>query len=107
MKNLPLEVLQLLLTVLAMLFAIGWTWGVNFVFQDGEIFGKAGEWLENKLPVWALKPTIGCPVCMASVHGTLIFIVFLLGLVPWWYWFFFLLSLCGFNAIIRKYIYGE
>ena len=40
------------------------THAIAISFEDGEIFEKAGAWLETKLPkLW--KPLIGCPVCMA------------------------------------------
>lgn len=102
-----LQLLYLLITFLASMFAVGWIWGVHYTFQDGEIFGKIGNWLESKLPLWALKPTIGCPVCMASVHGTIIFLLFLAGIVPLWYWLVFVFMVCGFNAIIKRFLYGE
>src|SRR5690348_14395957 len=76
-----------------------WIWGVHFCFMGNQIFGKTGEWLNKRLPKWMCKPLFLCPMCMASIHGTVIFL--LSGMT---YHFechlFFVVALCGLNDII-------
>lgn len=79
-----------------------WIWGFNLAFQEGEILGKPGEWINRHLPEWIVKPTIGCPLCMASIHGTGWY------LFAWWgsyhfvFHILFVVCVCGLNTVIYK-----
>lgn len=84
--------------ILVILIAVTWIWGFHYTFKDGEIFGRPGNWMRVRLPEWFLKPTIDCQYCMSSVHGTIIFLVFL-NSYPWWTWPLFCFCCCGTTAI--------
>jgi hypothetical protein len=80
--------------------ASAWCWGFSNAFDDGEIFGKAGDWLDEKLPKMLNKPLWSCPKCMPSVHGTIWFLIsnqsgFIM-------WILFIVSVSGVNTIIYK-----
>jgi len=82
------------------LFVALWCWGAHNAFKDGEIFGYAGNFLRKVMPSWVLDPTIDCPVCMASIHGTVWFLIW----VPEWSfipWIMFIVAISGFNYIIQ------
>lgn len=49
------------------------------------------------------KPLFACPYCMASVHGSIIFFVFLLPLLGFWGWIPFCVCLCGLNYVITQF----
>lgn len=76
-----------------------WIWGVHFCFMGNQIFGKVGEWLNNRLPKWACKPLFLCPMCMASVHGTVIYLASPMHYL-WYMHLLFVVALCGLNDII-------
>lgn len=44
-------------------------------FQDGEIFGKAGNWVEYALREYWSKPVVNCSVCMAPWWGSLYYLI--------------------------------
>lgn len=52
-----------------------WCWGFHNAFEDDQIFFFIGKWARRNIHENWLKPFIGCPICMASVHGT------------FWYWY--------------------
>ena len=84
----------LLHSLIAALFSFGWT----TLFDDGQIFGKAGAWLDEKLPTWASKPLYGCAICNAFWVATLMYWIF-------WgsTWYIWLMTGCisvGVNSII-------
>lgn len=87
--------------ILVAFIAVGWIWGFEYTFKEGEIFGRPGQWMRRNLPEWMLKPTIDCKYCMSSVHGTLFFLLFLND-YPWWAWIIFCFFCCGFTAILDK-----
>ena len=83
-----------------------WIWGFYAAFQDGMIFGFAGNFFLDKLPSWACKPLFSCPTCMASIHGGA------------WYWMLsnyhsfigaltFIVCVAGINFIIKEQLYPE
>jgi len=49
--------------------------GIWNAFGPGMIFGKAGDFLDSILPKYATKPLFECPPCMASVHGSWVWLV--------------------------------
>lgn len=72
-----------------------------FSMQEGEIFGRLGNWLYNHAPVAIHKPLFDCPICMTPWYGTVIY-----ALIPgpfhvehWWY---LILASMGLNVIIVK-----
>jgi hypothetical protein len=78
-----------------------WCWGFHNAFEEGEIFGKIGDWLYNRFPEYWLKPLIGCPICMVSVHGTIWFL-----LTQDWHfltWIMFIVSASGLNYVIHNF----
>ena len=47
-----------------------WIWGFYAATREGEILGfikyYGDKYIKNE---WIIKPTYGCPICMASVHS--------------------------------------
>lgn len=87
--------------IAAILIAVAWIWGFEYTFKDGEIFGPIGNYLRARVNEWYLKPLFECKYCMASVHGTLMFVILLWG-YPWWMWIIFCFCCCGTTAIFDK-----
>lgn len=84
--------------IAVILITVAWIWGFEYTFKEGEIFGKPGEWMRAHLSEWITKPTFDCKYCMASVHGTIFYALFLLN-YPWWMWIVFCFCVCGTTAI--------
>lgn len=95
----------------ALLFAglnILWIVGVWNAFLPGQILSPIGDLLSgnNKAPIpfdgmapeWVTKPLYECPMCCASVHGTLWWFVFGMGSV--WFWPVYVVCLSGAMKII-------
>lgn len=86
-----------------------WIWGFNFLFKKKEIFGFFGELIRDHISKWIVKPTIGCPACMSSIHGTLVYLSWLhfTGQPTFYYvlWPVFLICLVGINHIIIEHLY--
>jgi len=76
-----------------------WIWGFHFCFREKQIFGSTGNWLDNRLPKWICKPLFKCPMCMASIHGTAIYLLSPMAYHPA-YHLLFVMALCGLNDII-------
>lgn len=76
-----------------------WIWGVHFCCRENQVLEILGNVIDNILPKWASKPLVRCPMCMASVHGTAIY---LLSPLPyfWYMHILFVVALCGLNDII-------
>jgi hypothetical protein len=75
--------------------------GIWTLFRKEMIFGKVGDFLDAKLPVWISKPTYACPPCMASVWGTTFFFLSrLYELLPIWAWPLHCLCLCGLTTLV-------
>lgn len=99
---------------LLLIFAVAWIWGVRCIFSSGHILECVGDRIENYLPKWLYKPTIGCAACMSSIHGTIWFWVVGVHLLPisglvltTFVWFAFMICLCGINFILLEAIYKE
>lgn len=87
--------------IAVVLITVAWIWGFEHTFKEGEIFGKPGEWMRKNFPDWALKPTIDCKYCMASVHGTIMYALLMDPLLnPWYMWIIFCFCCCGTTAIL-------
>lgn len=85
----------------ALFIAVTFIWGLEYTFNDGEIFGKPGNWMRKHWPVWVCSPLFDCKWCMSSVHGTWIFVLLLWGF-PGYLWIMFCFCLCGLTAILDK-----
>lgn len=100
--------------MLLLIITATWIWGVKCVFSTGHIFEKAGEWVDDRLPEWIYKPTIGCQACMSSIHGSLWYWTFGIVFIPVTgiiltliVWVLFCVCLCGVNFILLESIYKE
>lgn len=61
-------------------------YGIYNLFDEDMLLEKPGNWLRNKLG-YVSKPLFDCTYCMASVHGTWFFLLFIdLGLIWWPLW---------------------
>lgn len=50
-----------------------------------------------------LKPLFGCPYCMASVHGTIIYYILLAPIYGFFWWPVFCIVLCGFIYFLTQF----
>lgn len=95
--------------ILLLIIACLWIWGFNFLFKKKEIFGFFGDLMRDHITKWIVKPTIGCPACMSSIHGTLVYLSWVNLTVQheiyYWIWPFFLICLVGINHIIIEHLY--
>ena len=82
-----------------------WCWGFYNAFQEKQVFGMAGEFLRAKISEFWLKPIIGCPVCMPSIHGTIWFLI--LNEWDFFFWILFIVSTSGLNFVIKEHLYNE
>lgn len=94
--------------------AFFWIWGVHCLFSEGHLLEGQGDFIRDKMPKWFSKPTIGCPACMASVHGSLWFWTFgqyvlpgPVNLLTFVFWIVFCICLCGVNFILLESIYKD
>lgn len=87
--------------ILVQFITVCWIWGFEYAFRDGEILGGVGNFFRSNTPEWMNKPLFECKYCMASVHGTIFYIMFLLP-NPWWLWLIFIVGCCGMTAIFDK-----
>jgi hypothetical protein len=103
------------MTEILILFILAamWIWGVKCLFSTGHLLESAGDWIDENLPEWVYKPTIGCQACMASVHGTMWYwligsYVFTLDFLTMFVlWPVFCICLCGLNFVLLEAIYQE
>lgn len=84
-----------------LIIGVGWIWGVHCLFEESYLLGFIPESLKW-LPDWITKPLWGCPACMSSVHGSILFLIFLKVHLIWWP--VYCVCLCGFNYIISEYV---
>jgi len=77
-----------------------WIYGVNCLFSEDYILEKWGDWMEENLPKWIYKPTVGCASCMASFHGTAGYFIFVNE--GFLIWPIYCVCLCGLNFVIIK-----
>jgi hypothetical protein len=79
-------------------------WCIHILFEEDQIFEKAGDWMEKNWPVWINKPLWGCPICMSSIWGTIGFfaIDFLFGIHhDLKLWIPFVFCQCGLNVLLN------
>ena len=98
-------------TLTILLLSSLWCFGFHIVFTKlviGHILGiDFDSWWDNYLTPWqrtVSKPLFACPACMASAHGTVIFLAYFRPEVSWGYWPLFCIALCGLNFIISNLI---
>lgn len=80
-----------------------WCLGFWKAFDTEMIFAKLDEKYLQKLPEWLYKPTFGCTICFASIHGTIWFFI----LNDWteWRWLLpFIVCVSGLNYILSSII---
>lgn len=80
------------------LLVSAWCFGFHNAFEDEQIFGSIGNWFRKRIPEFWLKPLIGCPICLPSVHGTAWFL-----LTQDWHfltWIMFIVAASGINYVI-------
>lgn len=81
-----------------------WIVGVWTLFLPGMLLQPFGDWASYFLGKMAVKPLFACPMCMASVHGSLAW-WFCGGVLLWWVPF--VLCLCGTMKILTILILNE
>jgi hypothetical protein len=59
--------------ILAIGVTSAWTWGFHVLFEDGNLLEGVGKVIERTIGTWYSKPLFMCPICMASIHGTISF----------------------------------
>lgn len=91
--------------VLQVLIISMWCWGFYNAFQDGEIFGGIGKILRKTLPSYVQDPLFACPICQASAHGTIWYLI----LNEWSFlpWILFIVSVSGLNYCLAKMQYDD
>lgn len=95
------ELLQLIVIVAA------WSWGVYNAFKDGQIFGSVGNWLRARVPEYWLKPIIGCMVCLPSIHGTALYVLFNDWQWDFLSWIVTIVCASGMNFVLKEMIYED
>lgn len=79
-------------------------WCIHILFQEDQIFEKAGEWMDDHWSIWINKPLWGCPICMSSLWGTIGFIVlpfFFNVELPGRQFLPFIFCQCGLNVLLN------
>ncbi len=66
-----------------------------YTMQDGEIFGRLGNWLSITAPSWIQNPLYDCPVCMVPYYGAVVCLI-----LGWPVWL--VIPAMGLNVIIVK-----
>lgn len=62
--------------ILCLIITSAWTWGFHVLFEEGHLLDGPGKVIERTIGTWYSKPLFLCPICMASVHGTIAFCIF-------------------------------
>lgn len=76
-----------------------WCWGIHAFFQLSGL---------EKFAHFALflrKPLFDCPPCMGSIHGTMIYLLFMVHEIGILFWPIYCICLCGLNYIIKEHLY--
>jgi hypothetical protein len=91
--------------LLLLIFGMAWTWGIHCLFAEGYLLESVGNVIRRNVPKWAMKPTIDCAPCMASIHGFAISAIYFD-----WHIFpmlAYIICLCGVNFIIKSILFPE
>jgi hypothetical protein len=73
---------------------------VWFTMQPGEIFGRLGDFIDERLPDFLYKPIAGCPICMVPYYGSVLYWV--IWHVSWQHWLITVIASMGLNVVIVK-----
>ena len=99
------EILETLLVLLFMIpISSAWIFGVKCLFSPGYILESLAIRMEEDCPRGLNKPLFLCPPCMASIHGSFIYLTILshdYGLILW---IPFVVCLAGFNYFIIQFV---
>jgi hypothetical protein len=87
-----------------LLIGTAWIWGIKAVSTHPFIFWKFANNIEYLAGKWICKPLFRCPVCMASLHGTLIFAVSGQSV---YLWPVYVIALAGIQFLLIEYLYPE
>jgi hypothetical protein len=90
----------------AVAFAVLWVWGFFALFNSRYLLGGVHAWLEGKTNYKVMKPIMACPPCMASLHGTIIYVIMFPGFNVL-QWIVFVIVLMGANFLIKEFLYPE
>lgn len=72
---------------------------IHYTMQEGEIFGRIGNWFYNNTPDNIHSPLFECNVCMTPWYGSVIYVL------VWgvnWQWPLVVIAAMGINATINK-----
>lgn len=86
-------------------------WCIGFMIVVRKLILKEAMGIElddiwDILPKWKqrlFKPLFACPACMASVHGTIIYLVFVAPFIGYLHWIPFCIVLCGLNFFLSQF----
>lgn len=81
-------------TIIALLVLSIW-----YTMQEGEIFGKLGEFFSRHLPAKIQPPLWECNVCMSAWYGSALYVV-IYGIN--WQWPIVVICAMGINAALNK-----
>jgi hypothetical protein len=95
--------------ILAIIVTSTWTWGFHVLFEEGHLLEGVGKVIERTIGTWYSKPIFLCPICMASVHGTIAFWVMYFNdhLNNAYTWPAFCICLAGINYLLVKLTSNE
>ena len=86
--------------LLWILLTCAWCFGFHNAFQEGMIFERVASWLENRFTGFVLKPLYSCPLCMPSLHGTVIYLHACREGYSVFGWLMFIVCSSGINYVI-------
>jgi hypothetical protein len=92
-----------------------WITGVWNAALPGQILDPIATWMAGDghalppikgwAPDYLNKPLMTCPMCMASIHGTLWYFLFQMG--PWYIWPFYVVCLSGLMKVVTILILNK
>jgi hypothetical protein len=89
--------------ILLLIIGSLWCFGIYAPFSEGYIFENIGNFGIKHLGKLA-KPLFACTVCMPSIHGSIIAVIF----YDWtWMAGAFVICLCGLNFIVKSILFPE
>lgn len=94
-----------------------WVFSIHYTMQEGEIFGKLGDWLYEHLPKKLHDPVFECVVCMCFWHGSIVYWLFFADMkieslwpikiiIPFYSiedWILLVIAAMGLNVILVKF----
>ena len=98
----PTLQLILLLLPIASLVCVG----AFCAFQEGMILHFISKWLLRNAHINICLPVYGCLTCMASVWGTIIWVI-VFGFDPSLFYILFIFALAGLNTIVGRKLLND